>query len=138
MTESSVSINAISPSLEDYLEHIYMEQKSAGNVRVKDLSRTMNVRMPSVNNAIRLLKQRGLVKQEPYGNIEMTESGIQLAMHIFERHETLTSFFIKLGISEKIAEQDACSIEHTISEETFSKLADYYKNFMNGEQTSEK
>jgi DtxR family Mn-dependent transcriptional regulator len=117
----------ISPSMEDYLERIYVAQQTHGVVRVKDISKLMNVRMPSVNNAITMLKKHNLVTQEPYGYIEITEEGRALAMQILNRHDTLTEFFGLLGVSTETAERDACSVEHVISEETFQKLYAHVK-----------
>ncbi|MDR2870910.1 MAG: metal-dependent transcriptional regulator [Deferribacteraceae bacterium] len=113
--------------MEDYLERIYVAQQEKGVVRVKDISKLMNVRMPSVNNAISMLKKHDLVSQEPYGYIELTDEGKALAMKILNRHDILTEFFGLLGVSPDIAEKDACSVEHVISEETFQKLYAHVK-----------
>ncbi|MDR2884904.1 MAG: metal-dependent transcriptional regulator [Deferribacteraceae bacterium] len=114
--------STISPQMEDYLERIYTLQLEKKVVRVKDISALMQVRMPSVNNAIAMLKRQNLVTQEPYGHIEITAEGIELAEKIVNRHKVLTDFFISLGVSPDVAERDACAVEHIISEETFIKI----------------
>lgn len=117
----------ISPSMEDYLERIYMAQLKKGVVRVKDISKLMNVRMPSVNNAITMLKKHNLVSQEPYGYIEITEEGKALAMKILNRHTVLTEFFKAIGVDAETAENDACCVEHVISDKTFESLKKHIK-----------
>ena len=117
----------ISPSLEDYLERIYMAQLEKGVVRVKDISKMMNVRMPSVINAITMLKKKNLVTQEPYGYVEITDEGKGTAVKILSRHTLLTEIFISIGVPPEIAEHDACCAEHVISEVTFNKIKEYYK-----------
>ena len=117
----------ISPSMEDYLECIYVAQLEKGVVRVKDISKLMNVRMPSVNNAIAMLKKKNFVTQEPYGYIEITGEGKNAAMKILKRHKFLVKFFTAIGVSPDTAERDACSVEHVISEETFKKIKEYYE-----------
>lgn len=113
--------------MEDYLERIYVAQLEKGVVRVKDISKLMNVRMPSVNNAIAMLKKHNLVTQEPYGYIEITDEGKEMAKKILNRHNVLTELFISLGIPSDVAEHDACCVEHVISEETFLRLEEHLK-----------
>jgi Mn-dependent DtxR family transcriptional regulator len=120
----------ISPTMEDYLERIYVASQSKTVVRVKDISKLMDVRMPSVINAVNLLKKLNLVKQEPYGYIEITEHGKEVAEKILEKHKTLTKIFCYIGVPEDIAEQDACSVEHVISEETFVKLKEHFGKYI--------
>ena len=117
----------MSPSMEDYLECIYVAQLEKGVVRVKEISKLMKVRMPSVNNAIAMLKKVNFVTQEPYGYIEITDEGKDAAIKILGRHKLLTDFFIFLGVSPEAAERDACGVEHVISEETFNKIKKYYE-----------
>lgn len=116
----------ISPSMEDYLERIYVTSMERGVVRIKDISKQMNVRMPSVNNAITLLKKKNFVTQEPYGYIELTDEGREAAIKIFNRHKVLTKLFEFFGVSPEVAEQDACCVEHVISEETFVKIQEFF------------
>ncbi|MDR2105722.1 MAG: metal-dependent transcriptional regulator [Deferribacteraceae bacterium] len=120
---------SISPTMEDYLERIYVASKSKNVVRVKDISKLMDVRMPSVINAINMLKKLNLVTQEPYGYIEITDYGKQIAEKILDKHNVLSAILRFLGVPDDIAEQDACSVEHVISEETFEKLKDHFRKF---------
>jgi DtxR family Mn-dependent transcriptional regulator len=120
---------SISPTMEDYLERIYVASQAKSVVRVKDISKMMDVRMPSVINAINLLKKLNLVTQEPYGYIEITEYGKQIAARILDKHNVLTKVLSYIGVPQDVAEQDACSIEHVISEETFEKLKEHFKKF---------
>ncbi len=117
----------ISPSMEDYLERIYVAQLEKGVVRVKDIAKLMNVRMPSVNNAIAMLKKKNFVTQEPYGYIEITDEGKEVATKILTRHKLLTKLFTSMGVSPDVAEHDACCVEHVISEETFVKIREHYE-----------
>ncbi len=116
-------------SLEDYLEAVYLIEKNKGEVRITDIALFMNLSKPSVNKAVSTLKENGLLEHEKYGSIRLTETGTRLAKEIYFRHETLTKFFIDtLGIEPRIAEDEACKIEHIISHQTLNKLVDYMKN----------
>ena len=117
----------ISPSLEDYLERIYLTQIEKGVVRVRDISKTMSVRMPSVNNAISMLKKKNFVTQEPYGYVEITGEGKAAAIKIFDKHKLLADFFLSIGVPSEVAERDACCAEHVISEVTFSKIKKHFE-----------
>lgn len=116
-------------SLEDYLEAAYLIGKNKGEVRITDIALFMNLSKPSVNKAVASLKKNGLLEHEKYGAIKLTKSGLKLAKEIYFRHETLTKFFIEtLDISPVTAEEDACKIEHIISQHTLKKLVDYMQN----------
>lgn len=110
-------------SLEDYLESIYVLIQGQNVVRVKDVSLRMGVKKPSVINALRSLKRMGLVRQEHYGYIEMTALGRNRAQTVLRKHHMLKEYLMRyLGVSEKNAEQDACSMEHFLSGETLSRI----------------
>ena len=112
-------------SLEDYLEAIYLlitEGKTAQGV---DVARMLSVRMPSVVRALRELKRLELVVQEPYSSISLTEKGRRVAHQVFDRHRLLRSFLIKLGVSRRIADRDACLMEHILSAETLERIRTY-------------
>ena len=83
--------------------------------------------MPSVAKAMIELKKLGLVTQEPYSGVELTEEGQRAAAMILNRHILLKGFLIKLGVSEAIADKDACSMEHILSAETLGKIEDFVK-----------
>ena len=106
----------LSSSTEDYLEMIYLIDNQKKNVRVKDISSKMGVTMPSVNQALTILCDHRLVNHEKYGYIELTARGRKRAIDIYSRHKILFRFLNDiLDVPEEIAEQDACSIEHSIS-----------------------
>jgi CheY-like chemotaxis protein len=85
----------------------------------------LDVKMPSVVKAIHELKKLGLALQEPYCPIQLTPKGERLAKHVLSRHTLLRSFLVKLGVSRKIADKDACMMEHILSAETIDKIRAY-------------
>ena len=114
-------------SLEDYLEMVHMLRLANGIARVKDIAAALSVKMPSVAKAILELKKLGLVTQEPYSGVELTEEGRKAAADVLNRHILLKGFLIRLGVSEAIADKDACSMEHILSAETLSTIEDFMK-----------
>ncbi|MBO7511377.1 MAG: DtxR family transcriptional regulator [Fibrobacter sp.] len=117
----------LSQSLEDYLEMVHMLRLANGIARVKDIAAALSVKMPSVAKAILELKKLGLVTQEPYSGVELTEEGRKAAADVLNRHILLKGFLIRLGVSEGIADKDACSMEHILSAETLSTIEDFMK-----------
>ena len=115
-------------SLEDYLEMIYILIRSKKRARVRDIASALNVTMPSVIKAVAELKKVEYVTQEPYGDIELTPKGKKSAAAILGRHTLLKAFLMKLGVSEKVSEKDACIMEHFLSAETI----DHIRQFTNG------
>ncbi len=114
---------SITPSLEDYLETIFIIKQKKGIVRVKDLTQYLQIKGSSVVESLKKLKKKNLITQEYYGYIELTQEGINLAKKLRERHIMLKKFLHNiLGVKEKIAEKDACKIEHYLSEETLKKI----------------
>ena len=112
-------------SLEDYLETIYIIRSEGRPAQVRDVARLLDVKMPSVVKAIHELKKLGLALQEPYCPIQLTPKGERLAKHVLSRHTLLRSFLVKLGVSRKIADKDACMMEHILSAETIDKIRAY-------------
>jgi DtxR family Mn-dependent transcriptional regulator len=113
----------LSSSMEDYLETIAALQKERGVARVRDISRVMNVKTPSVNAAIKTLYRYKLVDHEKYGYVELTSKGEKVAQSVQRRHDMLLKFLTEiLRINPKTAEKDACKMEHSISPETSEKL----------------
>ncbi|MCL5105382.1 MAG: metal-dependent transcriptional regulator [Armatimonadetes bacterium] len=113
----------LSRSLEDYLEAIYNLKVRNQFARVKDIARMMEVKMPSVTEAIRSLTSRGLVKHQPYENVELTDEGLDRARGIAHRHSAVKEFLTSvLGLDENDAETEACGIEHAIRPDTLDKL----------------
>ncbi len=120
----------LSESIEDYIEKLYIDDPSEnGGVRITDLAEAMNVSKASANDAVRRLKDLGYVKHERYRQIYLTEKGKKKGAQIYDRHTTLTSFLtVFIGVDPETAEEDACAIEHIISEETFKKIKKLLNN----------
>ena len=117
----------ISMSHEDYLEAIIMLGGTLEeSVRSVDIAKQMEVSKASVNKAIGLLKEKGFVDQPYYGDITLTEKGYEYGQAVYKRHRYLTAFLSKeLGIAEDIAEDEACLMEHAISDDSFEKWVAY-------------
>ena len=115
-------MDKMTQSLEDYLEAIYILIKDGRSACVRDVAKLLDVKMPSVVKAIHELKKLGLVTQEPYSSIELTERGMEAAKSVLERHRLLRSFLVKLGVSVKTADTDACRMEHILSAETLERI----------------
>lgn len=114
-------------SLEDYIEVIYVLIRDRHTARVRDIASSLKVKMPSVVKAIAELKRLGLANQEPYGDVELTLKGRRTATVILNRHNQIRDFLIKLGVSARVADKDACQMEHILSAETMDKIRDYLK-----------
>ncbi|AEE15348.1 iron (metal) dependent repressor, DtxR family [Thermodesulfobium narugense DSM 14796] len=113
----------LTPSLENYLRTIYDINQSKGIARVRDLAKQLKVKTPSAVAAIESLKNKGLVTQERYGHIELTNKGRVLAQNLSRRKNTIVNFLVRiLRIEESLAEQDACLLEHDFSQSTFRKM----------------
>lgn len=115
----------IQESRENYLETILILQNRNGYVRSVDIAREMGFSKPSVSRAMSVLRKAGSVVMEDSGLITLTDSGRKIAENIYARHRLLTSFFISLGVNTQTAAEDACRVEHDISEETFERLQVY-------------
>ena len=116
-------------SREDYLETILILKQEKGAVRSIDVAGRMNFSKPSVSRAVSLLKSAGLLTMDKDGLLELTPAGLAMAGRVYERHCLLKQYLQSLGVSEETAAEDACRIEHVISEESFEKL----KAHMRGE-----
>lgn len=117
---------AMSPSQEDYLEAILELEQAGKSARVTDIAVQLEVSKASVNKAVGILKEAGMVDHEHYGTIDLTEHGRAKAEQVYLRHRTLKRFLYKvLGVDEDTAEKDACLMEHVISEATMDKLHQY-------------
>ena len=116
------------------LESIFLLSKTKGNVRSIDVVNQTGYSKPSVSRAIGLLKSAGHLVVTDEGYLILTESGIQIANTMYERHMLLTELFVKLGVSEEIASNDACKIEHVISEESFLALKEHSQRFLKGKK----
>ena len=121
---------AMLESGEDYIETIYRLKKRNGIVYSIDVARELGFSRPSVSRAMGILKDEDYITMDEVGKeINLTEKGRKKAVEIYDKHKTLTSFLRKVaGVSEKIAEADACRIEHIISASTFRGIKNYMKS----------
>lgn len=118
--------NYISEALEDYLEAIYVFSQNKPSVRITDIALHLGLSKPSVNRAVNSLKNRGLVMHEPYGDIILTEKGLNLGYELYSRHKMIKKFLVKvLNLTHDDAEREACRIEHNISKNTVDKMVTF-------------
>ena len=112
-------------SLEDYLEAVYMLTDKGAGVQVRAVAELLAVKMPSVVRALKELKKLELVVQEPYQPVALTEKGRRVARNVLGRHTLLRAFLMKLGVTRKTADRDACRMEHILSAETLERIREY-------------
>ena len=119
-------------SAEDYLEAILVIQRRRGAVRSIDIANELGFSKPSVSVAMKKLRESGYIEMELDGHIRLLPAGAEIADRIYERHRTLTDFFVYLGVSEEVASADACKVEHDLSGETFEKIKEHVLRTMGG------
>lgn len=117
----------IHASGEDYLEAILILHKKMDMVRSVDVARHLGVSRPSVCHAVAVLQEGGFLIMDEDHFLHLTEQGRKIAEKIYERHRFFTAWLMEAGVDLKIAEKDACRIEHVVSDETFSRLKEKYK-----------
>ena len=115
-------------SAENYLETILVLSHSLPVVRSVDIANEMGFKKSSVSIAMKNLREKGHITVTDAGYIYLTESGKQIADMIYERHELLSSWLVRLGVPEEIATEDACRIEHVISKESFAAIKNHVKS----------
>ena len=115
----------IGRSAEDYLEAILMIHERQGYVRSTDVAEQLGISKPSVSNATKRLRESEYLTTDTAGMLVLTPSGMEIASQIYARHRALTDFFIRIGVCPEQAREDACKIEHDISQETFEALCRY-------------
>lgn len=116
----------IHKSAEDYLETIYKLLKRHGQVRSIDVVAEMHFSKPSVSVAMKKLRESGHVIMDENGLLSLTDEGRAIASRIYERHQVLTQMLVALGVEEKTAAEEACQLEHDISDGTFEKIKAYF------------
>lgn len=112
----------IHKSSEDYLEAMLMMREKHGYIRSLDVAEQLGVTKPSVSYATKRLREGGYITMDDDSLITLTEQGMKIAESMYTRHKRLAQFLMQLGVSEKTALEDACKIEHDISEETFEAI----------------
>lgn len=107
---------------EDYLERILMLLEKKGYARSVDIAAELSVSKPSVSVAMRKLRENGYIRMSEDNLISLTDKGYAIARRIYNRHQALTKYLVQLGVPEEIAREDACKIEHDLSEESFTAI----------------
>ena len=110
---------------EMYIESIYVLNKRMGNVRSIDICEHLGYSKPSVSRAMSLLKKGGFVVADDNGYLTLTDAGLEVAEKMYQRHTVLSELLMRLGVDEQTACEDACKIEHHISEESFNAIKKY-------------
>ena len=123
----------IRQSAEDYLESILVLSKKGGGVRSIDIATRLGVSKPSVSHAMKLLREDGYIAMDRYGTVTLLEKGAEIANQIYERARMLEG----LGVPAEIAMEDACKMEHDISQESFEKIKAHYNNIIKKEETAD-
>ena len=119
---------ALQESGEMYLETILILSRRGGCVRSVDISEYMGYSKPSVSRAVGLLKSGNYIVIDEDGHITLTQSGLETAEKIMQRHELLTKLLVSLGVDQTVAAADACKMEHVISDETYEAIHNHMKN----------
>ncbi len=119
---------ALQESGEMYLETIYVLTKKSANVHSIDVCEYMGYSKPSVSRAVGLLRSGGYITMSSNGALSLTDLGREIAEKIYERHTILTNMLISLGVDEKTASEDACRIEHDISDASFEAIKKHFKD----------
>ena len=120
-------------SSEDYLEAMLIMKEVHGYIRSIDIAMELGVTKPSVSYATKRLRENGYITMDKDGFITLTDKGMAIAAHIYERHKVLTSVLIQLGVNPETAREDACKLEHDIRDESFDALKRHLEK--NGEQS---
>ena len=117
----------IKESAENYLEALLMLQKQKGHVRSIDVANYLGFSKPSVSVAMKSFRADGYVDVDGDGNLSLTEKGMKIATEMAERHDVLAKALMALGVSEAVAYEDSCKIEHDLSSESFEKIKAYFE-----------
>jgi DtxR family transcriptional regulator, Mn-dependent transcriptional regulator len=122
---------SLSPNMQDYVEMIEILSRTQKIVRVKDIAKNLNIKMPSVTAALQKLEEMGLINYERYGYIELTDNGKKIAKNVYNRHTCLSEFFSSvLKMENKRADEVACRVEHQLTSEAcrqIYKFIEFYK-----------
>jgi Mn-dependent DtxR family transcriptional regulator len=119
----------IQKSAQDYLETMLMLHQRRGFIRSVDVAEQMGVTKPSVSYATKRLRENGYITMDGDGLITLTQAGLDIAQSMYERHTVLTEVLMQLGVAEEIAREDACKMEHDISQQTFEALRRHLEQY---------
>ena len=120
---------AVSEAVQNYLETIYILSLKQNEVHAVDICNQLSYSRPTVSIVLRQMRENGLVTVDDLNHIHLTDEGLRIAKSLYERHTVITELFISLGVSRETALEDACKIEHDLSEETFSALKQHLLKF---------
>jgi len=120
---------ALHESGQMYLEAIYVLLQKNERIRSIDIGAYLGYSKPSVSRAVGILKKEGYISVDADGYVTLSESGMQTAEQLYERHTVLTKMLVSLGVDEATATEDACRIEHVISDESFAAVKKHYLNY---------
>ena len=112
---------------EDYLEAMLMLREKHGYIRSIDVAEQLSVTKPSVSYSTKRLREAGYITMDGESYITLTDTGMEIAKRMYERHKLLTDFFVRLGVNERTAREDACKVEHDLSAETFAAICEHAK-----------
>ena len=112
----------VSEAIHNYLETIHILSIKKNEVHAVDICNHLNYSRPTVSIVLRQMRENGLVTVDDLNHIHLTEEGLRIATSLYERHNVITEIFMRLGVSRQTAMEDACKIEHDLSEETFAAL----------------
>ena len=118
---------AVTEAIENYLETIHILSLQKPEVHAVDICNHLGYSRPTVSIVLRQMRERGLVTVDDENHIRLTDEGLKIALHIYERHVLLTKMFVSIGVSPEAAQRDACKIEHDLSDETFEAIRRHYK-----------
>ena len=130
--------SVIGKSAEDYLESMIILKEKNGYIRSVDIATYLGVTKPRVSNAMKRLREEGYIEMNRSGFITVTEKGMEIADKIYTRHKKLTDFFVALGVDPEIAEDDACKIEHDLSDATFDAICSHIDKFGKANKSKKK
>ena len=132
-------MSKLTVSKQDYLETILdLSQKEEG-VRSVDIAQAFGYSRASVSRAIKQLREDGFLRQEPYGRVTLTEAGLREARRVRERHNLLKDYLVQiLGVDGETAEQDACRMEHVVSQTTLLRMEEYFARSLQGAREEKK
>ena len=119
---------AVSEAIENYLETIYILSREKHEIHAIDICTYLSYSRPTVSIVLRQMREHGLVVVNEDNHIFLTEEGLRIAKHMYERHELLTNMLVMLGVSRETAMHDACKIEHDLSNETFEAIKRHVKS----------
>ena len=120
----------ITESTENYMEAILILQQQNGAVRAVDIAHYLGFSKPTISQYMKQYAQQGLIEVNGNGHIALTDEGRAIAENIFERHQVITAVFAALGVPEEIAREDACKVEHDLSDVTFQCMKEHYWQYL--------